>query len=219
MISKIRLLSILMGFFLLGGLTGFCQPPKGIDIGKLYKVAIEKYLLTSIDDSESIFYLEKPSFDTEYSIRLNEFIDSIKLEVILFKESYWLQLFRHVKEYQNADFEPEVDHYSVSVSERFKKKMEYVFSLTINSKLERTSSPDEDPKIHDGTTHKYRTFDGTTYLFRLKNGVNSSVEFEDPKLNTAPFKTAAICSTIAKSLKNNNFNESKIIEAINEAGY
>ncbi|HEY3372917.1 MAG TPA: hypothetical protein VGK10_18855 [Prolixibacteraceae bacterium] len=192
-----------MAFILLGGNNVFSQPQKGFDMGKLYDIAIKKYLLPSEGHSLSIIYLEKPSFDPEYSIQLLDFKDSIQLEGHLFKESYWYQLFRHIKQYQNAEFEPEVSHYSILVSKLFYQKMQSVFSETINSKASDYINPNE------------MGVDGTTYLFRLGDGDNY-FELWEPKANSMAFKTAAICKEIAISLKSNNFNEMEIIKAIDE---
>ena len=205
MSSRICLLSILMGFILLGGNSVFSQPQKGFDMGKFYDIAIKKYLLPSKDNSESILYLEKPSSEPEYSIQILVFRDSIKLEGDFFKENYFGQLVVHIQQYNNAEFEPEVNRYSVLVSRRFKKKMKSVFSHTINNIVPCYSSSNN--------------LDGTIYLFQLSKGEDSTLESHDPNADCLPFKTAALCSTIAISLKNNNFNELKIIEKINELGY
>lgn len=212
MYSRICLLGIVMGHLLLGGNNVFSQSKKGFDMDKLYEVAIKKYLLPSEDNSESILYLIKPSFKPEYSIRVIVFKDSIKLVGDFFKENYFGQLVGHIQKYYNVEFEPEVNHYSVLVSKRFKRKMKSVFSQTINSKVSCTSSSGDMP------------LDGTTYLFRLdkseiRNGENSSLEVWEPKADCSSYKTATICSTIAISLKNNSFNESKIIKTIKESGF
>lgn len=204
---------ILISLFLLESNKVFCQPQKGFDMGKLYDIAIKKYLLPSKDNSESILYLEKPSFEPEYSIRIIEFKDSVKLEGNFFKENYFGQLWVHIQKYDNAEFEPEVGHYSVLVSKIFYNKMQSVFSETINSKASYYINAD---KMGVGWTTA--RVDGTTYLFRLGDGDNY-FELWEPKANSMPFKTAAICNEIATSMKNNNFNEMKIMETIDESGY
>lgn len=210
MYSRICVLGILIGVFILNGNIVFSQPQNKVEVLKLYDIAIKKYLLPSDDHSVSILYLEKPSFEPEYSIRIIEFKDSVKLEGDFFKESYWYQLYRHFKQYQNAEFEPEVEHYSVLVSKSFNAKMKSVFFQTMESKVSYPSTP-------NGLT--VTAVDGTNYLFRLINGQNLSLELHEPKSNSLAFKTAAICKEIATSLKINHFDEGKIIEKINETGY
>lgn len=207
MYSRIWVFIILMGLFLLEGNRVFSQSRKGFDLRKLYDIAIEKYLSSSEVDSLSVLYIEKPSFEPECSIRVIEFKDSIQLKANFFNENYFGQLWEHLQKYKDAEFEPEVGHYSVLVSKTFNEKMKFLFSQTMKSKLSDPSSGDE------------LAIDGTVYLFRLTNGKDLSWEVWEPKANSLPFKTASICKEIAIRLKNNHFDEMKIMEAIDLLDY
>lgn len=204
---SIRILSLgfLMSFLFCGNVV-YGQPKSRSDIGKLYDTGIIKYLIPPSENSLSIIYLEKPSFDAEYSFHIVEFEDSIKLVLDFFQESYWYQLFKHFLEFKNANFEPQLSHYSILVSHRFKDKMQLMFSKTISSKL--TYAPPSG--IH---------VDGTNYLFRLLKDEDTEWEIHQPIQGSMAYKAAAICSEIAFTLKNDSFNELKVIEAIESSGF
>lgn len=213
---RILYLGLLMSFLQFGN-SVYCQPHERDVIGKRYDAEINKYLLPPSDNSISIIYLEKPSFDPEYVIRVNTFKDSIILEVHSFKENYFSQLYGHIKKYSNAEFEPEVNHHGVIVSNRLMGKMHSMFSQTIHSKLDYIPRPEipVDSTNYQVTSH----VDGTDYLFRLLNDEDTEWEIHQPIRGSMAFKAAAICSEIAFTLKNNNFNELKVIEAIEASGF
>lgn len=202
--SWIRLLGILMCILFLES-NGYCQQQKGFDLSKIYNTALDKYLLHSSNCPETIIFLEKPSFDPEHVIRVKTFKDSIILEECGFKENYFMQLVRQITEYKSAEFEPEISHYSIIVSERFKKKLQQMFSQTINSKPLYTS--DEMP------------VDGTTYLFKLCGRDSSALEIHEPRKDDIAYRSASICVAIATSLRNNNLNEMKIMKAMEASGF
>lgn len=204
--TGIQLLVIVMAILLLTGNYGYCQLPKDFNLSKFYNSAIDKYLLHTPNSSASIIYLEMPSFDAEYSFHVTEYNNHINLKIDFFKQSYWHQLLPHIFKYNNTDFEPEVSHSSVIVSKRFKRKLEKMFSQTINSKLS-----------YSVPTEIY--VDGTIYLFQIQNQENAVWQVHSPKQGTMAFKAVEVCSEIAQALKNNSFNERKAIKAIKAAGF
>lgn len=179
--------------------SGYGQFRNGYIENDVYESNLGKYLLPDTDTSMVkviIEFMEKPSFETEYAIRIVKQSDKYIFEGRFFRKSYWEELSSNLKLGKNLNFIPEVLSRSINIREDFAKKLQVALLNTVV----RLSDNNRD----------YQSLDGTEYMLWLNDCVYRNKKIvSNPRKGDTGYDLIMLFAQMASDLKNQTFDELK----------
>lgn len=180
---------------------------KRINIGEIYQVRLAEHLFPNIDtlvENEIVLFYAKPSFETEYSIRIIERGDQSYIEGRFLEKILWYEVFERYSKQDNKPFSINVSLNSMPISNEFKEKMFDAFNAMM---LYNKAIDNCDEMVFDGISYVFSIFD--------KNVRISSIETHSPKPGTYENDLANLVTQMANDLKTQSFDEVEYIEKLN----
>lgn len=179
--------------------SGYGQFKYGRIDSDVYRSNLGKYLLPDTDTSDVkviLEFMETPSFETEYAIRIVKQCDQYIFEGRFFRKSYSEELSSNLELGKNLNFIPEVLSRSVRIGDDFAKKLQVAFFNTVV----RLSDNNRD----------YQSLDGTEYMLWLNDGIYRNNKIvSNPRKGDNGYDLIMLFAQMASDLKNQSFDELK----------
>lgn len=177
------------------------------ELSKIYWNTMNKFLFPDYDTTifcETLYFIEKPSYNPEYSLRVLKSENEVKLEGIFFKTSFSRHLMMNLIEKRELSVKPDFTFHSVVINSELATQLYNVIGLMIDRKY--------CPEII-----KEIPLDGTNYYFRIsqESGVEY-VQFHSSELNAIRKEVVSLFSQIGDSLRIDTINDHEFIRIIDK---
>lgn len=183
------------------------QETQSDELNKTYSQLITSYLIPPFDTTkyyESLVYIENPSFNPEFSIRILQSKNEILLEGYFFKTSLSGQLMMNLIENRLSPAKPVVTHHTTFLNSDLASKIIRVVDLMVDQQYNQNDC-------------KEIPVDGTDYYFNIsKKSGGKNIRFHSSELNTMRKEVVTLFSQISFFLRSDTINHTEIYRTINK---
>lgn len=175
-----------------------------------YEKAMQCLLSPNIESSDSeiiLTFLELPSFEAEYSLRVVK-CKKINLELYLFSKNFWSERQNYLGK-KNAH-SLVVNKHKTSISKVFVKKFSQILETTLSDSIMNNISI-IDTAVNGNIVFEVIDFvDGSSYFLNMNGDgfekVNESIK------GTITYAATELCKKIKRQLQNDSFDEKALIQ-------